>query len=88
MWEAFQDKVLILLTIVAVVSLALGLYQSFGQPHPNGRPKVEWMEGVAIIVTVIVIVAVSFLNDFQMERQFLMLNKKVNSTGLAAKGDY
>jgi Ca2+-transporting ATPase len=60
-----------------VVSLALGLYQSFGQSHEPGQPRVDWVEGVAIMVAVIVIVLVSALNDFQKERQFVRLNKKV-----------
>jgi len=48
-WIAYNDKVLILLTVAAVVSLALGLFQTFGQKHENGEAKVEWVEGVAIV---------------------------------------
>lgn len=81
MWIAFQDKVLIILSIAAVVSLALGLYETFGQPpeyDSEGRPmpKVDWVEGVAIIVAVIIVVAVGSVNDWQKERQFVKLNKK------------
>lgn len=57
-WLAYNDKVLILLTIAAVVSLALGLYQTFGTPHEPGEPKVEWVEGVAIIVAILIVVIV------------------------------
>lgn len=32
MWAAYQDKVLIVLSVAAVVSLALGIYQSVGAP--------------------------------------------------------
>ena len=77
MWDAFNDKVLILLTVVAVISLALGLYQSFGTYHKPGKSRVDWVEGVAIMVAVVVIVLVSALNDFQKEKQFVRLNKKV-----------
>lgn len=78
MWDSFNDKVLILLTVVAVISLALGLYQSFGQTHEPGQPRVEWVEGVTIMVAVVVIVLVSALNDFQKEKQFVRLNKEVS----------
>ncbi|KAI9756254.1 MAG: hypothetical protein M4579_003921 [Chaenotheca gracillima] len=74
-WIAYNDKVLILLTIAAVVSLALGLYQTF-QPHDNGMPRVEWVEGVAIMVAIIIVVVVGAVNDYQKERQFIKLNKK------------
>lgn len=57
-WIAYNDKVLILLTIAAIVSLALGLYQTFGTPHEPGEARVEWVEGVAIIVAILIVVIV------------------------------
>ncbi|KJZ69243.1 hypothetical protein HIM_11366 [Hirsutella minnesotensis 3608] len=74
-WVALQDRVLILLSIAAVVSLALGLYQTFGQTHHEGA-KVDWVEGVAIIVAIAIVVIVGALNDWQKERQFQKLNTK------------
>lgn len=52
-WQTYNDKVLILLTIAAAISLALGLYQTFGAEHKPGEPRVEWVEGVAIIVAIV-----------------------------------
>ncbi|CZT03982.1 hypothetical protein WAI453_011064 [Rhynchosporium graminicola] len=75
-WIAYNDKVLILLSIAAVVSLSLGLYQTFGQKHEPGEAKVEWVEGVAIMAAIIIVVVVGTLNDWQKERQFVKLNKK------------
>ena len=75
-WIAYNDKVLILLTGAAVISLALGLYQTFGQKHEPGQPKVEWIEGVAIMIAIIIVVVVGAINDWQKERQFVKLNKK------------
>ena len=75
-WMAYNDKVLILLTVAAVISLALGLYQSFGQPHKDGEAPVEWVEGVAIMAAIVIVVVVGALNDWQKERQFVKLNKK------------
>ncbi|PVH91293.1 calcium-translocating P-type ATPase [Periconia macrospinosa] len=77
-WIAYNDKVLILLTIAAVVSLALGLYQTFGGQHDEGEPRVEWVEGVAIMVAIVIVVVAGTINDWQMERQFHKLNKKNN----------
>ncbi|KAM0425324.1 hypothetical protein ACHAPT_009380 [Fusarium lateritium] len=74
-WIALQDRVLILLSVAAVVSLALGLYQTFGATHHEGA-KVEWVEGVAIIVAITIVVVVGALNDWQKERQFRKLNQK------------
>lgn len=75
MWIALQDRVLILLSIAAAVSLALGLYQTFGQHHGDGA-RVEWIEGVAIIVAIAIVVIVGSVNDWQKERQFRKLNQK------------
>lgn len=75
-WIAYNDKVLILLTIAAVISLGLGLYQTFGVTHEPGVPKVEWVEGVAIIIAILIVVVVGAANDWQKERQFVKLNRK------------
>ncbi|KLO10815.1 calcium-translocating P-type ATPase [Schizopora paradoxa] len=76
MWLALKDKVLVLLTIAAVVSLALGLFQDFGTPTKCTEPPVDWVEGVAIMVAVIIVVGVGSVNDWQKERQFKALNDK------------
>jgi len=76
MWITYNDKVLILLSIAAVISLAIGLYQTFGQEHDPTNPGVEWIEGVAIIAAIAIVVLVGSLNDYQKERQFARLNKK------------
>ena len=73
-WIAYNDKVLILLSVAAVISLALGIYQSV-RPT-NGEAPVEWVEGVAIMVAIIIVVVVGAANDWQKERQFVKLNKK------------
>ncbi|KAJ5166082.1 calcium ion P-type ATPase [Penicillium capsulatum] len=69
-WIAYNDKVLILLSIAAGVSLAVGIPQSV---RGTG---VEWVEGAAIIAAIIVVVAVGAVNDWQKERQFAKLNQK------------
>lgn len=73
MWLAYNDKVLIVLTIAAGIALALGVYQAVS------HGGVDWIEGVAIIVAIIVVVMVGAINDWQKERQFAKLNKKKES---------
>lgn len=73
-WIAYNDKVLILLTIAAIISLALGIYQSV--TATGGEARVQWVEGVAIIVAILIVVVVGAANDWQKERQFVKLNKK------------
>jgi len=65
-----------LLSICAVVSLALGLFHDFGTTRPDGDPPVDWVEGVAIIIAVLIVVGVGSLNDWQKEKQFEGLNEK------------
>ncbi|KIK62401.1 hypothetical protein GYMLUDRAFT_164480 [Collybiopsis luxurians FD-317 M1] len=81
MAAAMKDKVLILLSIAAVVSLALGLFQDFGL-SPDDGPPVDWVEGVAIVVAILIVVIVGSLNDWQKERQFKTLNDKKEERGV------
>lgn len=79
MWEQYQDKILLLLTGAAVISLGLGIYESVTADHgPDSPPSVDWIEGVAIVVAIIIVVLVGSLNDWQKERQFVRLNAKVS----------
>ncbi|PLW48503.1 hypothetical protein PCASD_04243 [Puccinia coronata f. sp. avenae] len=82
-WLALQDKVLIILIIAAVISLALGLYTTLGTDpksytDANGNtvtePQVDWVEGVAILVAVAIVTLVGSVNDYQKELQFKKLN--------------
>jgi Ca2+-transporting ATPase len=76
----------ILLSVAAVVSLALGIYQDVGAPpeftYGPGceqgcqQPAVDWVEGVAIVIAIIIVVMVGSVNDWQKERQFKKLNEK------------
>ncbi|DAA73520.1 TPA_exp: Calcium-transporting ATPase [Trichophyton benhamiae CBS 112371] len=73
-WIAYNDNVLILLSVAAVISLALGIYQSI--TATGNEARVQWVEGVAIMVAIIVVVVVGAANDWQKERQFVKLNEK------------
>lgn len=66
--------------MAAIVSLAVGLYEDIAQSEYDAQgnkiPGVKWVEGVAIIVAIIIVVMVGSINDFQKERQFRKLNAK------------
>ncbi|KAI2614785.1 plasma membrane calcium-transporting ATPase [Hypoxylon fragiforme] len=77
MWNAYNDKVIILLSVAAVISLALGLYETFGTvPEEGDPPSIDWVEGVAIIIAILIVTLVGSLNDWQKERAFVRLNAK------------
>ena len=65
-----------MLSVAAVISLALGLFQDFGTTHPKGESPVAWAEGVAIVVAILVVVLAGSLNDWEKEKQFKVLNAK------------
>ncbi|CAG8471784.1 8508_t:CDS:2 [Ambispora gerdemannii] len=89
MWIAMQDKILIILTFAAFLSLGLGLYEDFG-PNSNKKadePKIKWVEGVAIIIAILIVVMVGSINDWQKEKQFQRLNAKKEDRNLKVTRD-
>ncbi|KAI5293047.1 plasma membrane calcium [Ascosphaera acerosa] len=71
LWDAYNDKIIILLTIAAVISLSLGIYEAV-----DGGSSADWIEGVAIVVAILIVTIVTAANDWQKERQFVTLNKR------------
>lgn len=79
--DALSDPTVIILSVFAVISLILGLYETFYSPpdlDEEGRPlpKVDWVEGCAILLAVVIIVLVTAVNDYNKEKQFMKLNAK------------
>jgi Ca2+-transporting ATPase len=88
----------VLLSSAAIVSLALGIFQDIGPARVPGEPQVDWVEGVAILVAILVVVSllslsfyyitnilqvvVGSVNDWQKERQFQTLNDKTEERGV------
>jgi P-type Ca2+ transporter type 2C len=75
-WLAYNDPVLFLLTAAAAVSLAIGLYQTFTIPRTPDNPPIQWVEGVAILTAIFIIVLVGTINDWTKSREFKKLNEK------------
>ncbi|KND00565.1 calcium-translocating P-type ATPase, PMCA-type [Spizellomyces punctatus DAOM BR117] len=77
MWEALSDKTLILLSIAALISLGIGIWEDyFSGLHDPEEPRVGWVDGAGILVAVLVVVLTNSVNDYQKERQFRKLNAK------------
>eukprot|EP00002_Diphylleia_rotans_P008170 TRINITY_DN1790_c0_g3_i1.p1 TRINITY_DN1790_c0_g3~~TRINITY_DN1790_c0_g3_i1.p1 ORF type:complete len:1051 (-),score=276.69 TRINITY_DN1790_c0_g3_i1:502-3654(-) len=71
-WDALHDFTLIMLLVSACFSIGLGIYEDITH-HVKG-----WVEGVAILFSVFVVVTVSALNDYAKEKQFRKLNAQAS----------
>ncbi|KAE9553498.1 hypothetical protein FO519_003290 [Halicephalobus sp. NKZ332] len=83
-WEALQDVTLVILLVSAVVSLALSFYRPSddgvgGVGVDESEHDAGWIEGVAILISVIVVVLVTALNDYTKEKQFRGLQAKIET---------
>ncbi|XP_048486748.1 plasma membrane calcium-transporting ATPase 2 isoform X9 [Plutella xylostella] len=81
-WEALQDVTLIILEVAAVVSLGLSFYKPPDDPTDLAHLDEEeghyqWIEGLAILISVIVVVIVTAFNDYTKERQFRGLQSRI-----------
>ncbi|XP_026846807.1 plasma membrane calcium-transporting ATPase 2 isoform X1 [Drosophila persimilis] len=79
-WEALQDVTLIILEVAALVSLGLSFYKPADDEAPVLQEEEEhhgWIEGLAILISVIVVVIVTAFNDYSKERQFRGLQNRI-----------
>ncbi|KAM5146588.1 plasma membrane calcium-transporting ATPase 3 isoform 3-T3 [Mantella aurantiaca] len=87
-WEALQDVTLIILEIAAIVSLGLSFYAPPGTQsencgnvqsggHDEGEAEAGWIEGAAILLSVICVVWVTAFNDWSKEKQFRGLQSRI-----------
>ncbi|XP_041835253.1 plasma membrane calcium-transporting ATPase 1-like isoform X3 [Melanotaenia boesemani] len=87
-WEALQDITLIILEIAAVISLGLAFYHPPGDSNEDcgnvaggaedeGEGEAGWIEGAAILFSVIIVVLVTAFNDWSKEKQFRGLQSRI-----------
>lgn len=77
-WEAIQDVTLIVLIVAALISLGLSFYpRSEAEGGDSSESEAGWIEGVAILGAVSVVVLVTAFNDYQKEKQFRGLQSKI-----------
>merc|ERR1711887_180255 len=79
-WEALQDVTLIILQVAAVVSLALSFYKPPKEDEEvvdDSQSHADWIEGVAILLAVVIVVLVTAFNDWSKEKQFRGLQDRI-----------
>ncbi|XP_016521776.1 plasma membrane calcium-transporting ATPase 1 isoform X6 [Poecilia formosa] len=87
-WEALQDVTLIILEVAAVISLGLSFYRppdterqhcgkAAGGGHEEGDAEAGWIEGAAILLSVICVVLVTAFNDWSKDKQFRGLQSRI-----------
>ncbi|CAH2277698.1 plasma membrane calcium-transporting ATPase 1 isoform X2 [Pelobates cultripes] len=86
-WEALQDVTLIILEVAAIISLGLSFYRPpgghnelCGQVSGAGEEEESeagWIEGGAILVSVVCVVLVTAFNDWSKEKQFRGLQSRI-----------
>ncbi|XP_054883504.1 plasma membrane calcium-transporting ATPase 2 isoform X2 [Poeciliopsis prolifica] len=88
-WEALQDVTLIILEVAALISLGLSFYHPPGQTggdacgaaaggvEDEGEADAGWIEGAAILLSVVCVVLVTAFNDWSKEKQFRGLQSRI-----------
>ncbi|XP_035244068.1 plasma membrane calcium-transporting ATPase 2 isoform X3 [Anguilla anguilla] len=87
-WEALQDVTLIILEIAAMISLGLSFYHPPGEgsescgsaaagAEDEGEAEAGWIEGAAILLSVVCVVLVTAFNDWSKEKQFRGLQSRI-----------
>ncbi|XP_027867823.1 plasma membrane calcium-transporting ATPase 1 isoform X5 [Xiphophorus couchianus] len=87
-WEALQDVTLIILEVAAVISLGLSFYRppdterqhcgkAAGGGHDETEAEAGWIEGAAILLSVICVVLVTAFNDWSKDKQFRGLQSRI-----------
>ncbi|XP_053170215.1 plasma membrane calcium-transporting ATPase 1-like [Scomber japonicus] len=87
-WEALQDITLIILEVAAIISLGLSFYSppdadrkhcgsAAGGVEEEGEAEAGWIEGAAILLSVVCVVLVTAFNDWSKEKQFRGLQSRI-----------
>ena len=74
--EPFEDEMMKILSVAAVVSLICGYIQ---------HGLMGLFEGVSILVSILIILIVTAINDYQQEKQFQELQKKQTEATVIVK---
>jgi Ca2+ transporting ATPase len=91
-FEALQDPTLVLLSVCAIVSIALSFYHpteeavsdELREINSKEETNLEWIEGVAILFAVAIVVFVTAFNDWRKEKQFRGLQERIESDNMSS----
>ncbi|KAI4810310.1 hypothetical protein KUCAC02_019149 [Chaenocephalus aceratus] len=88
-WKALNDVTLIILQVAAIISLALSFYsppsadrqhcgKAAGGVVEESEAEAGWIEGAAILLSVVCVVLVTAFNDWSKEKQFRGLQSRID----------
>ncbi|KAK5867187.1 hypothetical protein PBY51_011701 [Eleginops maclovinus] len=88
-WKALNDVTLIILQVAAIISLALSFYsppsadrqhcgKAAGGVVEDSEAEAGWIEGAAILLSVVCVVIVTAFNDWSKEKQFRGLQTRID----------
>ncbi|XP_033959845.1 plasma membrane calcium-transporting ATPase 1-like [Pseudochaenichthys georgianus] len=88
-WKALNDVTLIILQVAAIISLALSFYsppsadrqhcgKAAGGVVEDSEAEAGWIEGAAILLSVVCVVLVTAFNDWSKEKQFRGLQSRID----------
>eukprot|EP00397_Hematodinium_sp_SG-2012_P001119 GEMP01001120.1.p1 GENE.GEMP01001120.1~~GEMP01001120.1.p1 ORF type:complete len:1165 (+),score=192.32 GEMP01001120.1:54-3548(+) len=81
LWDVFQDLTIYMLVGAAVISIILWVALE-REEEPNG-----WVEGVAITVTILLVLNLGAAQDWKKQKQFNKLNAEVGNIQVAVLRD-
>ncbi|KAI8923659.1 hypothetical protein BC831DRAFT_403490 [Entophlyctis helioformis] len=73
MWEALQDKTLIVLCFAAAAEMGIGIYKLWFAPVGK-RDQLALIDGGAIVMAVLIVVLVGSVSDYRKQAQFRALS--------------
>ena len=76
--ECFEDLTLKILIGAALVSLVVETYED---------PKMGWLDGVAILVAITIVVLVTSINNYSKEKKFRKLNEEAQERSISVIRD-
>eukprot|EP01132_Coremiostelium_polycephalum_P002350 gene2350-2898_t len=77
--ETLKDHILIMLIVASVISIVLGSIK-----YTSHDPKTGWIDGVAILCAVVIVVTITSVNDYKNQSKFRELNKKASDKYIKA----
>lgn len=73
--DAFDDRILAVLGIFAVLSIITGMIYN---------PRNGWIEGVTILIAIVIMVLITSLNDWSKDKRFVELQQIAREASLPA----
>ena len=71
-WEAFEDLMIRILCVAAIVQTVLGA--TIGED-----PSKDWIDGMSIIIAVVIVITVGSVTNYSKEKKFKQLNDEKES---------